>query len=341
MCLAQEVKRGRNEGTVNIQPSNVAGNGNMTLRGTFEASLIKPKSQVQSAIFCNVGISEMMQCYVSTSIVNFKKLGMTEAHIQLTSPGNNGLRFFGVALSADLYLSTAMDTITGEAVSGRPDFHSYIRPSLICDQDWIAVNKKTNLKTYQAFTMADNADLLFLYEQISIKLGAECKMYKHSFFIDLGVGLYKEKKTDRYAGDRRFNQQKIWMEPGARFRIANRFSLLPSIKILLMQRVKINRPLPAQYLSLAVSFEAPVIFRETNTEAIRTLNFMDKEKEKAKDLITRNIEQRRTIKTDFEMSFEELAPGEDDDDMEKENLRKKEEIQKKMEEIEKMLEDLE
>jgi hypothetical protein len=91
---------------------------------------------------------------------------------------------------------------------------------------------------------------------------------------------------------------------------------------------------------MSLSFEAPVYFRETNTEAIRTLIFMGKAKDKEKDRITRSIEQGKPIKTDFETGFEELAPDESDIDQQKEALRKKEEIQNKMEEIEKLLEDL-
>lgn len=341
LSTAQDVKRGRNEGTRNIPASNVAGNGNLTSSGTVRGSLGKPGSQLEASIACGFGIAEILQCDAKLSVVNFKKLGMTESHFQLTLPGNNGLRFFGVALCGDLFLSTAMDTISSEAASGKPDFHSYFRPSIICDQDWIAINRKIKLKTYESFSMADDPDLLFQYEQISIKIGAEWKTYQHSFFIDAAFGLYKEKRTNIFGGDDDFKQQKIWIEPGARLRLAKRFSVLTSLKCLLLQRVKNERPLPAEYLNLSVTFEAPLFYKETNTEAIRTLIFMDNEKDKTKDRITRNIEQRKSIKTDFEIGFEELAPDNSDMNQEKEALRKKEEIENKMQEIEKLLEDLE
>lgn len=337
----QDVKRGRNEGTVNIPASNVAGNGNITLSGAVQACIGKHKPLLNAKIAGEIGIADILQCDVSTSTVNFRKIGMTEAHCQITMPNNDGLRFFGVALCADLFLSTEMDTISGEATSGKPDFHSYLRPSLILDQDWIAINKKTRIKTYQLFNMADDANLLFQYEQLSFKIGAEWKAYQHSFFLDACVGLYKEKKTNVFSGDKSFQQQKVWVEPGARLRIKHRFSFLASMKLLMLQRVKTERSLPVHYFGLSMAFSAPVYFKETSTEAIRTLIFTDNAKDKAKDRISRNIEQGKTIKTDFEVGFEELAPDKSDIDQEKEALRKKEEIQEKMEEIEKLLEGLE
>lgn len=339
-CYAQDVRRGRNEGTINIPASNVAGNRNITLSGTLRGNVGKHSSMLKSMIAGKIGIADILQGYVSTSVVNFRKLGLTEVHGQFTLPNNDGLRFFGIALCGDLFLSTAMDTISGEAISGRPDFHFYFRPSLICDQDWIAIDKKKSFKTYQLLSMADDADLLFQYDQLSFKLGAEWKTYRNSYFVDASVGLYKEKKTSVFSGDKSYKQQKIWLEPGVRLRLRNRFCLLSSIRFLLLQRVKPERSLPPQYISMSLSFEAPVYFRETNTEAIRTLIFMGNAKDKEKDRITRSIEQGKPIKTDFETGFEELAPDESDIDQQKEALRKKEEIQNKMEEIEKLLEDL-
>ncbi|NLL12478.1 MAG: hypothetical protein GX267_03640 [Fibrobacter sp.] len=340
-CHAQDIRRGRNEGTVNIPASNVDGNGNITLSATLNGSIGKHSSMLKSKIAGKIGIADILQGFVSTSVVNFRKIGLTEVHGQITLPQNDGLRFFGIAFCGDLFLSTAMDTISGEAISGRPDFHSYIRPSLICDQDWIAIDKKVSLKTYQLFSMADDADRLFQYDQLSFKLGAEWKTYHHSYFVDASVGMYKEKKTTAFSGDKGFKQQKVWLEPGVRLRLRNRFSFLASMRFLLLQRVKTERPLSPQYVSMQLTFEAPVCFRETNTEAIRTLIFIDNAKDKEKDRITRSIEQGKSIKTDFETGFEDLAPEKSDIDQQKEALRKREEIQNKMEEIEKLLEDLE
>ncbi len=340
-CYAQDIRRGRNEGTVNIPASNVAGNGNITLSATLRGGIGKHSPMLKSKIAGKIGIADILQGYISTSIVNFRKIGLTEVHGQITLPNNDGLRLFGIALCGDLFLSTAMDTISGEAISGRPDFHSYFRPLLICDQDWIAINKKRSFKTYQLLGMSDDADLLFQYDQLSLKLGAEWKTYQHSFFVDASVGLYKEKKTSVFSGDKSFKQQKVWLEPGLRLRLRNRFSLMASMRFLLLQRVKTERPLQHQYVSMQLSFEAPVYFKETNTEAIRTLLFIDNVKDKEKDRIARSIEQGESIKTDFETGFKDLAPEKSDIDQQKEALRKKEEIQSKMEEIERLLEDLE
>lgn len=340
-CIAQDVKRGRNEGTCNIPASNVAGNGNIIAGTTIRANFGKPNSEVETSIYGGVGIAGIFQFNGNLSIINLREPGTVEAHCLITLPKNDGLRFFGAAVSADLYLSTALDTITGNATSGRPDFHSYLRFGLIMDQDWIALNKHSKLKTYQLISSVDDPNLLFQYEQIAIRLGTEWKTYKHSYFIDAGLGLYKEMKNNNYKGDPKFNQQIFWIEPGIRLRVANRHSFLTSLRLLLVQRVKPQRPLPAQYVSFSLSFIAPIYFKETNTEAIRTLVFINNQKAIEKDRITRNIEQGKVIKTDYEIGFEDLAPETSNKDLENQIIKKREEIQYKMNEIEKLLEDLE
>ena len=73
------------------------------------------------------------------------------------------------------------------------------------------------------------------------------------------------------------------------FTITKPLQFLASMRFLLLQRVKTERPLSPQY-GMQLTFEAPVYFRETNTEAIRTL-ISDNAKDKEKDRITRSIEQ--------------------------------------------------
>lgn len=343
ISFGQSVKRGRNEGTFNIPASNVMGNGNLTISGNLQGGYSGTGFRIDPGLSLGAGIAEIFQLCGKVAFTNFKSLGSLEAHVQLTTPGNDHLRFFGLSLSGDLYLSTEMDTITGVAASGKPEYNSYIRPSLIADLDWIAKFRRVPLKQYFLFSMADNPDLLYLYEQLSIKTGLEWKMYQHSFFCDVGLGLYKEKsnKQRRMPGDPGYVQQSLWVEPGFRYRVLGRYSILSALKVLIFQRVKETRPLVPNYVRLTVAFEAPLFFRETNTEAIRTLLFVEQEKEQKKDLITKTIEQGKKLKTDFEITFEDLSHDLIKDQDDRESIQKREEIQKRMEEIEQLLEALE
>lgn len=338
----QVIKRGRNEGTINIPASNVEGNGNIILSSGIQGYYGNENFGVDPGIFVKVGIAEILQLSGRVSFINFSKLGSTEAHLQLTMPGNNHLRFFGAAVSGDLYLSTTMDTLSGDAVANRPDYHSYIRPSLIFDLDFISLFKQFPVKMYYSMGMADNPDLIYKYDQLSFKSGIEWKLLSNSFFSDIGYGIYKEKRLRNFPGDPSYLQQTLWVEPGARYRFFGKYSLLGSVRVLLYQRVKKENPLAADYIKLSTAFEMPIIYRETNTEVIRTLVFVEKQKEKKKDLVARNIEQGKRLKTDFEMSIDSIGnAGISEEENEKEAVQKREDVQQKMDEIETLLEELE
>ena len=342
LSWGQTVKRGRNEGTFNIPSSNVAGNGNITAGALLSGGYGENGFRADPSFNAAVGISEIMQLSSRASFTNFQGLGSIDCRLQITTPGNNNLRFFGMSLNGDLYLSTTKDTLIGSAEEGKPDYNFYIRPSAIIDLDWIALFNRFPLKSYVSFSMADDPDILYLYEQLSFKAGLEWKMYQHSIILDAGLGLYKEKKNKAFtAGDKNFEQKTFWVEPGIRYRILNRMSILSSVRALVFQSVKRVRPLPAKYVDVSFALEVPLLYRETNTEAIRTMIFVERVKEKSKDFVARNIEQQKSIRPEFEITFDELKADLPDAAQEREQLQRREEIHQKMQEIESLLEDLE
>ena len=109
----------------------------------------------------------------------------------------------------------------------------------------------------------------------------------------------------------------------------------------LFQSVKRVRPLPAKYVDVSFALEVPLLYRETNTEAIRTMIFVERVKEKSKDFVARNIEQQKSIRPEFEITFDELKADLPDAAQEKEQLQRREEIHQRMQEIESLLEELE
>ena len=342
------VNRGRNEGTMNIAASNVIGNGNITLSAGSSGHYVRRGKNLDSGGFrvdptigLQVGISNILEFRAQTAFTNFNGLGTTEAHAQITLPGNDRLRFFGAAIRGDLFLSTAVDTISSSASSGKPEYNSYLTPSATLDMDWLSLFKFFPLKTYLHFSMADEPVLLYRYEQLLFATGFEWKMRNNSYFVDIGAGFYKEKKLETYPGDSIYGQRIVWFEPGIRYRLFGKFSLLGSFRMAGYQKLKEHRPLPSTMLKGTFQIVIPLHFKETNTEAIRTLVFMEREKVEKKNTITTNFEQGKRVESGFGKEFKSLQlksylPGVE---QEKEEMKKRQEIQQKMDEIEKLLEE--
>ena len=335
------VERGRNEGTMNIPASNVIGSGNVTLVGAGFGTYGTMGNSFEPTFGICAGIASIIELRAQTSFTSSLEWGTSEVHLKVTTPGNDHLRFFGCAVQGDLYLCTAADSTGPSAGSGKPIYESYMRPSGIVDLDWLAMYKTFPLKTYLAFGVVDEPDLLHLYDQISIKSGFEWKMHQHSGFLEIGAGFYKEKRHDAFEGDPSYLQRIVWFEPGIRYRLFGKYSALASLRVAAYQAIKQNDPLPNALVRGALTMEIPALFKETNTEAIRTLVFMDREKERKKDKVTQDVAQGKRTESGLDKELKSLDVKQDvpDSDQEKDALKKREEIQKKMEDIEKLLQE--
>lgn len=339
-CLGQTVKRGRNEGTFNLPASNVNGNGNLILYSSLAGNLTDRQFAVPVYIGGCIGIAEILQVNGQMTFINFSRLGPIEAHLQITTPKNNRLRFFGFALIGDLYLSTSVDTMGSSTEEGKPQYNSYPLVSMTADLDWIARPKKVPLKTYLFASLCDNPAFLFKYTQVALKTGIELKLNRHSLFVDGGMSLYKEKQKG-ISDQRKPLEYYAWIGPGGRYRFLKRFSILGSIRLMVFQNLAGSNSFDPDKVSVAVKIEAPLIFRETNTEAIRTLVFMEKEKNKKNE---QQLAQENEMESKYLKSPENnLAPPESNAetfDYKKEKdalIKQREEIEKKMDDIEKLL----
>lgn len=338
---AQTIKRGRNEGTINIPASNVLGNGNINAGASMKTIAGKDGFSVNPQISGAVGFTHILQFFGQVSFPNFKTLGCATGRIQATTPFNNNLRFFGLAVSANIYLSTIADTMSTITFSGRPGYNAHIRPSVTIDLDWISKYEHLPLKNYFLFYMAETPDSLFRYKQLSFIFGTEWKSSQHSIFVDLGVGMYKEKESKRFTGDTKYAQKRIWIEPGVRYRVAQKFSLLGSLRILLYQNFKAINSLPTDYTSFSIAAEVPIVFKETNSEAIRTMLFVKNKKQTKKDLLSETINQNKKITTDVEMLFDDINKDLDTEENQKDAVEKRIEIEEKLNEIENILKEVE
>jgi len=336
------VKRERNEATLGTAAANVAGNGNIGVFASFGGTYGGAGLHLAPAVGAQIGIGGLMQFSAQSAFSDFREVGPIEAHLQATLPGNDGLRLFGLGLSGDLYLSTANDTVSLGVDSSKSEYKPNICASLMADLDWISKFKNVPLKTYLLVSLADNPQVLFRYYQLAVAAGFEWKMYRHSIFADVGAGFYNEKKNKlNISGDGGFKQYYAWVMPGGRYRLFNRVSIMGGVKIAVFEKVntKINDPLTPVPFALHVRSDIPLLFKETNTEAIRTLVFMEQEKQK-----NGAMARRGAIGGDegssFDFSLDTLGEdqsmldfGEDEGQM---KLRR-EEIQKRMDDIEKLL----
>lgn len=344
--FAQTVKRSRNEGTMYIPSSNVMGNGNIIAFADINGILTNTEtySEVGTSfqIGAGIGIAELLQFTAMTSFVNFQKLGPTEAHLQVTLPGNDRLRFFGFAIIGDLYLSTSLDTLNEDADKTKPEYNPYPLLSTIVDFDWMSRPKQLPIKTYISVSLADKPSLLFEYNQIAIKSGVEWKMYKHSLFLEAGVNMFKEKNPPN-THDARFDQNYGWISPGGRYRIRNRFSIMGNLKIRLFANTSVNSSLKPESIILNIKFEAPIVFRESDAEAIRTLVFVEKNKKgNLSKQYSDDQELDNSLMGKFQKTLQSLDEEDETFDYTKEEddlVKRRKEVEKKMEDIEKLLEE--
>jgi hypothetical protein len=342
LCFAQTVKRGRNEGTFYIPASNVMGNGNITAYTDVSGIVTLEKAEANASIGASIGIAEILQFSAQTSFINFQRFGPTEIHLHATLPGNDKVRFFGVGVIADLYLSTSIDTLDKDADSNKPYYKAYPLASLIVDLDWLSLSHHLPFKTYLAASLSDNPELLHEYKQLAFKAGIELKMYKHSVFVDVGHGMYKERyaKLEPKAW---LDKMYSWVSPGMRYRIRNRYSILANVRWTFFRSINTTGSLDPKKISAAVKFEAPILFRETNTEAIRTLVFIKKAKKEEKheqEKLTKDIKFEIDLLGKLDNSILGLKDKDEtfNYDKEKENLiQRREEIKRNMEDIEKLL----
>ncbi len=343
VCIfAQSVKRNRDEGTTSVRASNVLGNGNISAFLSGAAAYSRNGFALAPIVGASVGITDIMELYGQLVPVTAKGIGPIEAHLQITTPANDKLRLLGLALSADLYLSTAQDTISG--TKDKPEYNSYPSATLLFDVDWLAYKKWLPLKTYVRFSLVDNPDVLYRYDQIALASSIEWKMFQHCLFASAGMGLYKEKQTKIRAGDDTYGQKYVWVEPGMRYRLFPQLSVLASAKVTVYQDVAGKDPLKPELFNVSLKLEAPVFFTETNTEAIRTLIFMEQKKEKKVDAIVKTTNHATDKNLMEGIDLPEL--GQDslesfDFNQERQDLiKRREETQKKMADIERLFVDI-
>jgi len=191
-------------------------------------------------------------------------------------------------------------------------------------------------------SLTDDPRLLFEYSQIAIQTGFEWKQHKNSYFTDLGFGFYKYKHV-KPIQKATFNQQYGWVSPGFRYRFYKGLNLLGSLRWTFFRNTTGLGSFNPEKVSVAFKLEVPIMFKETNTEAIRTLIFIEKNKsEESEDESINDIESEINILNQIDNTISDLDIGEETFDYKSEKealIEQRKQIQEKMDEIEKLLEE--
>ncbi len=281
----ETVMRSRNEGTVAINASNVLQTGNLIAVSGLDFSTSAAGVEFNPHAGAKVGVAPLLQLSGSIVPVTQRGLGPARMHLHITTPGNDKLRWLGIALRLDVFLTTSLDTVTKNADETKPNYNPFIYPSCIVDFDWLALNEYIPLKTYFKLSFADDTQLLYRYRQLVTLVGLEWKHVRHSAFINAGAAFYQEKPNNyNPSGDASYTQYYIWAEPGARIRIFNRISMVGGLRLTLTQEIKpdeAHNAFTPYYLGAYAGVEIPLAFKETNTEAVRTLVFAQRTKEES------------------------------------------------------------
>ncbi len=276
ISAAETVRRGRAEAVPGVYASNVPGSGNICTYFNFESGVNKQALTSRANLGAGIGLAEIMCLHAQGSILNFRSLGPLEVHLRMTTPGNDNLRFFGLGVSADLYLSTTPDTFAVGASEDKPIYSPFLLPSLTVDLDWPALNKKLPLKTYLGFSLLDDAQLYHEYSQLTFRAAAEWKGYQHSLYCSAHTAFFRRRTLQGVRGDTGYKQMYVMIQPGGRYRFFGKYSLLGTVGFTIYKRIRDDfRPSPP-IASASITIEAPLIFRETNAEAIRTLVFLER-----------------------------------------------------------------
>lgn len=340
---AETVKRVRNESTVHCRASNVMGSGNLSAFTGMSSSITRIALQANPFIGARIGIAEIMQIQGQASLLDFNRLGPALVHLQLTTPKNDRLRFFGLAISADLHLSTSQDTFSVNTESSKPEYSPFLTGSLLSDIDWVALWSHVPLKTYLNVGLVNDPQALHQYQQLQILKGFEWKMLEHSLFLEAGGAFYKEKPSRTNAtGDQSFEQWHTWIQPGARYRLHKKISVVCGLGVTLAAKTHEGKNITPSILNFSFRVEAPIAFKETDTEAIRTLVFMEQKKNGSKYSSANHLNDSVITQYDEVVRGLDLQQESFDYNTENQELRKKrEQIQQKMEEIEQMLKETE
>ncbi len=272
--LWADLKRSRTEDLVDVRASNTEGFSNIWVGFDLPVELRDSNAIVAEPRLCGrVGLSSLLHLSGSTGIPKGRTIGTTEIHAQITMPGNDRLRFLGLAASGDMLL-------TKQAKPGdiTPAFRPYLGFTLIADLDLIAKLPWLPLKIYANLTNMGSETIMLYFAPICALGGVEYKGSRHSLFAGGQIMLLKQNPfEDQPPPSGRYDQLLFYVYPGMRYRLSDRISIVGRARWLLVSSGD-SRYLPKRTMGVSVSAEMPLLFKDTDAEALRSLIFVERKR---------------------------------------------------------------
>jgi len=299
-------KRSRSEGIPGISASNTLGTGNIwfgagtkmfmqtigvqkdlsNFSGNDSNSSVEKDFIVVPHINGTIGLTGFVQIEINSIPYDGKKIGLTMASLKLTIPGKDNLRYFGLAGKLNVALATEENVFT--TLEETPAFDPILTFTGIADVDFIKKHPSLPLKLYFNYSNHDNFKLHNIYQQHHAGIALEYKDNNGSLYLRTGAAFYKEKKTiPNPSPDPDFRSPLFDMGLG----IKKRFK--EGIPFVLSADINFDPVSPLGFLDselhkpfqIDLTIKIPVFYKETNTEALRSLIYSEQLRLKNKNKI--------------------------------------------------------
>jgi hypothetical protein len=245
--------------------------------------------QLAPSLKATIGLAEFLSLEVENVPWDGEKIGASRAGLLLTTPGNDDLRVFGVAVMADATLSTEEDIYSrGETT---PGFDPLFHYGIVADADFIKWTPTLPIKLYLNWNTLSEYRLAHAFKQQWLAGGLEWKGYRREYYSHIGFTWFKALST-------RFNPdpKTDWEGPhsdlalGTRWFFGDRFWGNAEISFDPIRPLAFYSDATHSPPRFFVGFDIPVVFQETRAEAVRALIYNEELRRQArrKDMLSPN-----------------------------------------------------
>ena len=216
-----------------------------------------------------------------------EKLGASTARLKFTTPKNDNLRIFGLALVLNATLSTEEDIYSkGETT---PGFDPLLYYGVVADLDLVKAFHSFPVKAYLNYTNLDDYRLVHAYSQHQFRFGVEKMGNRSGWYMRAGAMLYRPLAT-------RFNPNPTsgFLPTIYEFGMGYRTALVDRLTFTVDYTMDPIHPISfyntetGKPPKLQVGVEAPLVFTETRSEAIRALIFNEEQRKKFREMAAKN-----------------------------------------------------
>ena len=235
-----------------------------------------------------LGLANFLHLEVEGVPWDGEKLGASTARLKVTTPGNDNLRIIGMAVVLSATLSTEEDIYSkGEST---PGFDPLLYFGVIADLDLVKLFHGFPVKAYLNYVNLDDYRLVHAYTQHQFRFAAEYMGNRKNWFIRGGAMLYKPLPTQ-------FNPNPTGgflptlYEFGVGYRAAmgDRLTFTADFTFDPIHPVSFYDQETGKPPKLQIGFEAPLVFNETRTEAMRALIFNEEQRKKFRVKMAKNV----------------------------------------------------